>query len=172
MKTQTLNDLQKASADLQNLISAFKPEHFNRVPFEGSWTAGQVAEHILKSYNGILEVISDQAGPTERKPDEKIEAIKDLFLNFDTKMSSPDFVLPSAPPHNQQTLLQESKDLLDKMTTTITSQDLSATYNAFELPGFGKFTRLEWVYFLVYHLQRHNHQLNKIYQKIQGYITY
>jgi len=166
MKAQALSDLQKASADLQNLVSAFKPEQFNSVPFEGSWTAGQVAEHILKSYSGVLEVISDQAEPTERKPDEKIEAIKDLFLNFDTKMSSPDFVLPSAPPHNQQTLLKESNDLLAKMTAVIASQDLSATYNAFELPGFGKFTRLEWVYFLVYHLQRHNHQLNSIYQKI------
>lgn len=166
MKTQALSDLQKASADLQNLVSAFKPDQFNRVPFEGSWTAGQVAEHILKSYGGVLEVINDEAGPTDRKPDEKIGAIKDLFLDFDTKMSSPDFVLPSAPPHNQQTLLQESKELAAQMATAITSQDLSATYNAFELPGFGKFTRLEWIYFLVYHLQRHNRQLNNIYQKI------
>lgn len=166
MKTQALSDLQKASADLQNLVSAFKPGQFNIVPFEGSWTAGQVAEHILKSYRGVLEVISDEAGPTDRKPDEKIGAIKDLFLDFDIKMSSPDFVLPSAPPHNQQSLLQESKDLTAQMATAIISQDLSSTYNAFELPGFGKFTRLEWIYFLVYHLQRHNRQLNNIYQKI------
>lgn len=167
METKALNNIEAASMDLSNLISAFKPHQFNTVPFEGSWTAGQVSEHILKSYKGVIDVINDQAVPTERKPDEKIPAIKNIFLDFDTKMSSPDFVLPSAPPHNQQTLLNDSKQLLNKISDAIRSVDLSATYNAFELPGLGKFTRLEWIYFLIFHLQRHNHQLKNIYQKVK-----
>jgi hypothetical protein len=38
-------------------LSSIRQEQINTVPFPGSWTAGQVAEHILLSASGVLEVI-------------------------------------------------------------------------------------------------------------------
>ena len=55
---------------------------------------------------------------------------------------------------------------MDKMIEAIKTLNLSETCTAFELPGFGEFTRAEWIYFAMYHTQRHTHQLKKIYERM------
>ena len=89
--TETINKL------LQT-ISSFPEEKFNTVPFYGSWTAAQVSDHILKSASGIQKMLSTNTKPTTRQPHEKIEAIKSMFLDFNTKMKSHEFVLPENTP--------------------------------------------------------------------------
>ena len=55
------------------------------------------------------------------------------------------------------------EDTKAKITEAITTLDLSATCTAFELPESGEFTRSEWVWFAIYHIKRHTHQLKNIY---------
>ena len=38
-------EIKQTAADLLQALEAFNEHSFNQVPFEGSWTAGQVAEH-------------------------------------------------------------------------------------------------------------------------------
>jgi hypothetical protein len=105
------------------------------------------------------------AGKTEkttREPDEKIKDIEALFLNFDIKMESPEFILPVNTEYSKNSLalslLKNEKELLD-----ITDRyDLSLTILDFELPGFGKFTILEWIGFVLTHIKRHLSQLQSI----------
>lgn len=59
--------------------------------------------------------------------------------------------------------LQDIKAGLDHAVTTL---DLTKTCLAFELPVFGYLTRLEAIYFVIYHTQRHLHQLKNIYQQV------
>ncbi len=87
---------------LLQTISSFPEEKFNTVPFEGSWTAAQVSDHILKSVSGIQEMLYTTTKPTARQPDEKVGAIKAMFLDFTTKMKSPDFVLPRKYTHRKR----------------------------------------------------------------------
>ena len=44
--------------------------------------------------------------------------------------------------------------------------DLSATCLDFEMPGIGALTRLEWLWFYVWHTQRHLRQVKNIYAAI------
>lgn len=162
MKTETLNKITETTDELLSIISSLSEEQFNKIPFEGSWTAGQVTDHISQSFDGIVKVINDKAVPTDREPDKKIELIKSIFLDFTTKMTSPDFVLPAQSPHKKQILIDYLNSLKKQMADAIDKQDLSYIYTDFEIPGFGKFTRLEWVNFLIYHMQRHIHQLKNI----------
>lgn len=162
MKRETLNKITETTDELLGIISSLSEEQLNKIPFEGSWTAGQVTDHISQSFDGIVKVINDKAVPTDREPDKKIELIKSIFLDFTTKMTSPDFVLPAQSPHKKQILIDHLNSLKEQMADAIDKQDLSYIYTDFEIPGFGKFTRLEWVNFLIYHMQRHIYQLKNI----------
>ena len=155
-----LKELKDAKTELLEVISSVPQEQFNTVSFEGSWTAGQVAEHILRAVGP--DVLYGATKPTERQPDEKVEQTADLFLNFDIKMQSPDFILPSDKPKNKHVVLTMAEKTYNKLIEAADTLDLSATCLAFEIPGFGAFTRMEFLWFYVFHTQRHIHQLKNI----------
>ena len=163
MAKEILNEMTSTTDKLLQTISAFPAEKFNTIPFEGSWTAAQVSDHILKSVSGIQEMLYTTTKPTSRPPDEKVESIKAIFLDFNIKMKSPDFVLPRNTPIEKEKMLAAWENTKAKITEAIKTLDLSATCTVFELPGSGEFTRSEWVWFAIYHTQRHTHQLKNIY---------
>ena len=53
-------------------------------------------------------------------------------------------------------------DKFDKLIEAARTLDLSLTCIDFEIPTFGLFTRLEFVWFYIVHTQRHTFQLQKI----------
>lgn len=163
MAKEILSEMTNTTAKLLQTISSFPEENFNTVPFEGSWTAAQVSDHILKSVSGIHELLYTTTKPTSRQPDEKLESIRAMFLDFSTKMKSPDFVLPRNTPLEKGRVLTAWEGTKAKITEAVKTLDLSATCTAFEIPGFGEFTRSEWAWFAIYHIQRHTHQLKNIY---------
>jgi hypothetical protein len=170
MDTLILKETAITSRILQVVVASFREEQINTIPFAGSWTAGQVGEHLLISATGVLETINGPVEPTERDPSENAGPIKKMFLDFTSKMSSPDFVLPSDAPKNKETLLQSLETTMNGIHAVAEKEDLSATCVRFEFPGFGRLTRLEWITFLLAHIQRHVHQLNIIAERLNGRI--
>ena len=80
----TIAELESTYKNLLQAISAIPADKINIVPFEGSWTAAQVTEHMLKAVG--IEVLYGKTQATSRDPAEKIKATSDLFLNMDIKM--------------------------------------------------------------------------------------
>jgi hypothetical protein len=70
--------LDKTTMELLQLISSFSQKDINAIPFEGSWTAAMVADHLLKSYT-VIDILNGPGKKTERRPDQKIEKIKEVF---------------------------------------------------------------------------------------------
>jgi hypothetical protein len=93
--------------------------------------------------------------------------IQKMFLDFSTKMVSPDFVRPSDTPKNKAALLQALQKTMSGIQSAAATLDLTATCMGFEFPGIGNLTRSEWVAFLLAHVLRHTHQLNRIAEKLQ-----
>jgi hypothetical protein len=155
-----LTELRSTKAELEKAISSISKDKFNTIPFEGSWTAAQVTEHIQNAIG--RGVLYGATKPTDRKPDEKVAQTGNLFLNMDIKMQSPDFIYPSDKKYNKAEVLAAVNETFLKLIEAAESLDLSLTCLAFEIPGFGTFTRLEFVWFYVFHTQRHIIQLKKI----------
>src|SRR4051812_1885857 len=99
----------KTTAELVHLLTPLSEEQLNKVPFEGSWTAGQLGHHLLRSY-GIAEVLNGRTAPTSRPIDEKIKPVREVFLNFDIKMKTPDFIIPSDGWIEREKLLRGLED--------------------------------------------------------------
>jgi hypothetical protein len=157
--THTLNELLA-------LLSLFDQKQINIVPFEGSWTAGMLAQHIIMSVSGFVELLNGAVEETNRQPDEKVANIKEVFLNFNIKLKSPDFIVPAAISYNKDELLDILESIKTNLSNAIQSLDLTKTCVAFELPVMGYLTRLEAIYFTIYHTQRHIHQLKNIHKEI------
>ncbi|MGN6568056.1 MAG: DinB family protein [Flavipsychrobacter sp.] len=160
-------ELENTLNDFINTLKLYSAEQLNTVPFEGSWTGGQVAEHIIKSLENFAAVINGNVSDPGRPIDAKCAAIRGMFLDFDTKFNSPQFVLPVAPDHDKKTVVEKLLIIKHEMLPTLSAVDLSKLCTQVEFPGFGYLTRLEWFTFFAVHTQRHTRQLKNIYTAVR-----
>jgi hypothetical protein len=167
MKKDILNAIDETTDQLLTQIALFSQEKFNTVPFEGSWTAAQVAEHIYKSETGIPKIWQGNTVVTTRPVDEKVNILKSIFLDFSSKLKSPDFILPSGGTQQVETLynaIQSNRAIIRHLIETI---DLNLTFTDASFPQLGELTGIEWASFLIYHSKRHTLQLQNIFAIIK-----
>ncbi len=165
-KDEILSGLDETTNDLLQTIALFTQEGFNKIPFENSWTAAQVADHIFKSETGIPAVLQGNTKPTERQPDEKAAQIKSIFLDYNLKMKSPESVLPSNEKQDKEQKTLALKANREKIVSLASAIDLEKTYYDFPFPTMGEFTGIEWLTFAICHTKRHTHQMKNIYSKL------
>ena len=159
---QLLAELTHVTDELMHVLTTLSEEQLNTVPFAGSWTPGQLGDHLFKSY-GLFSVLKGKTEETTRPVDEKISPVKDVFLNFDIKMQSPDFIVPGTGYFDKTILLTGLNKRINGIKEFIQSkEDLTLTCLDFELPNAGTLTRTEWIQFMTVHTVRHVHQLKKI----------
>lgn len=162
MHTQLQSETEKTFAGLYRALAPLSAQQVNTVPFPGSWTAGQVTEHIIKSASGLNHACGGPGIAVDRAQDEKVKAIRDLFLDFNVKFQSPDFIVPGNGPHDKQELEATLRHIEQEIQQLASRQDLDTECALFELPGFGKLTKFELLNFVLIHAQRHTHQLENI----------
>jgi DinB superfamily len=162
MHNEIISKLEAALGETIAHLSSFTEKDLNTVPFEGSWTAGQVGRHLYKSQNGMDGLLLAPAETADRNPEERVKELKDTFLNFEIKMKSPDFIYPEDKEYNKEALIKELQEVKDKMMDAASKADLVQLAPLPEGHPFAGATKLEMVHFMAYHTMRHNHQLEKI----------
>ncbi|WP_339703401.1 DinB family protein [uncultured Marixanthomonas sp.] len=154
---KTFKEFHKTTSSLLNALASLSEEQINFSPKKG-WSAGQIGEHILKSYASV-QTLNGNTEKTVRPFDQKLEPIKTLFLDTSIKMDSPEAILPSKKKIVKKDLIKALEDRIEQIKEVIINRDLSLTCIDFSIPEYGEFTRFEWVWFNIYHTQRHLHQL-------------
>jgi len=166
-KNEIIADIEQT---LNWVIKLIDPTIYNVVPFEGSWTAGQVVEHILITGNGFTQLLSGPTEVTTRAVDEQVNRIKTMFLSFDMKAVASPNVTPQLNEYDVQDHLTRVEKLKTGITAAINSLDLSRTCMAFDIRTFGYLTGLEAAYFFLFHTKRHVHQLQNIVNQLKQQI--
>lgn len=170
MTTDTINtkelfaSLDETWSELLKLISSTDSSTVNTVPFKDSWTAAQLATHVTKSNKAIAQGLNMEGKPVERNPEEGVQHLKKMFLDFTTKFQSPEFIIPENIEYNKEAVIAAFKKSIEQLQNTRTKVNLIEIIN---LPVFGEVTKLELLHFVLYHTQRHNHQLKKIIKTLQ-----
>lgn len=167
-RKQLLHDLDQSEQDFYSILAALTPRQVNTVPFEGSWTAGQVAEHILLSESGIPETVLGSTEETDRPVAQYVPVIESIFLDFTAKYEAPEFIIPSEGPHNPQQLLEAFTAERAAIREIAANEDLSLTCTDFEFPQIANLTRWEWLQFVLCHSKRHTRQLRNISEKVSS----
>ena len=165
-------EINKAFDGMIDTLSSINDNEIDTIPFDNSWTAGQVAEHIIKSAGNIPQFFSENVELIERPMGEKEDEIKEVFLDYSIKMESPDFIVPSSGKHNNNELIDDLKKLKKEAVDAAEKMDLAWTCKSFEFPGWGFLTRYEWLVFIACHVQRHTHQLKNVKQALNEKLSH
>lgn len=147
---------------LQEGLQALSPhsgKQLNTIPFPGSWTAGQVTRHIIKSNGSIAQALSLPGNTTARPPDQRVQELKELFLDFSIKFQAAPFITPSQDNYNKERLIV---DLTSSASELKKASQIAKLDQVIHHPAFGDITKLELLYFVLFHTVRHVHQLKKI----------
>ncbi|MBA2248660.1 MAG: hypothetical protein H0W12_00545 [Chitinophagaceae bacterium] len=79
-KKELLTATEGVISQLQNLMSSINAHKINIIPYEDSWTAGQLFRRVIKSINGMSEAMKTKSKPADRGAGEKIADQKKHFL--------------------------------------------------------------------------------------------
>lgn len=151
----------EVTSALLDSLHRFDEDRFNDAPSYGGWSAGQVGEHLFKSY-GVASTLEGNVRPVGRPADKNIEQIKGIFLNYEIRLKSPEAILPGDDPREQKRLVASLGERISQIKGIVETQDLTLLCLDYDMPVIGSLTRLEWVYFLVFHTMRHIRQLHNI----------
>ena len=163
-KEEILAEWQEVTDRLAGMILSFPPEAFNQKPLEADWSAAQQAEHLLRVDISTFQALKAETIPTNRPPDQKIALIKDA-MQSDTKRVAPDMVMPSGKEHEPKAIAHQITEQRAVVKKMISDLDLTEACKAYKHPSLGTLTRLEWVYFNIYHADRHMRQLQQLQTK-------
>jgi hypothetical protein len=145
--------------ELLDLISFTDEKLVNKVPFEESWTVGQLARHVTKSNHEMVQLLKLRGETANRGLADGEPNLKNIFLNFDAKYNAPESIVPETKHSDKQALLDDLKKSIQQLKEERAKQDLSKLLNVDLL---GQLTKLELYYFILYHTQRHIHQLKNM----------
>ncbi len=171
MRDNYLLNMSNAIVDFVQTLSYFNDQQVNLESFDGRWTASQVADHVLKSLQNVPRVLGGNSIASGRDEFKNVEIIKSVFLNYDNKMQSPEFILPAEIPLDKKLLigaLQEADAAIKKIVQHI---DLRNSFTDFPFPGMGALTGYEWLCFAECHTIRHTRQVKNIYAIVNKYVA-
>ncbi|MEP7258558.1 MAG: DinB family protein [Flavitalea sp.] len=158
-KKELLPAIHAAIEELLNLLSPLDNKAINTVPYQDSWTAGQLLRHVTKSIDGIDQALLTTGEPAGRAPDKRIEELKKIFLDFSHKMKSPDFIIPEDIFYEKQVVAEELHSAEKRLLEAAGNAPLTEMVNSLPL---GPITKLELLHFTLFHTQRHLNQMKKI----------
>lgn len=166
-RARVKKDFIESTRNLLEILSNIPERNFNKKPESGGWTVGMAAEHLIKVEYGTLKLFSGSVDSTDRNPEQKVEEIEKRFLDFETSMTAYGPIVPDKEPKDKTKVLEKLQDIRQKLTGLIEIQNLAETINGFEHPLFGYLTRVEWIYFNIYHSKRHSNQMERISSSIE-----
>ncbi len=137
-------------------IESLGADKINRVPFPDSWTPAQLADHLIKSADGITYALKKSFEKAPRDPKERLSELQSIFLDMSSKLESPDRLRPGQVPFNIQTLTYAFRESYDRVIGAAAEAALDTLVNGFPL---GPVTKWELLHFTVYHSTRHLRQL-------------
>lgn len=158
-REQLYDALAKAFNTFISVLDTFQEEEINQVPFSGSWTPAQVAQHIVLATDGIPDT---STSPSHRSMGALLPKIRPWWEDLNQRFTSPEPLRPDNTPRGKTALLDELQRVRAKDLQIVLEKDLSLICMDFELPTIGYLSRYEWLWFIEMHLKRHIAQLERI----------
>ncbi|SER65014.1 DinB family protein [Pedobacter rhizosphaerae] len=162
-----IKEMQESLSTFESTFLSCPEESINKVPFSGSWTVGQLVQHMTMSNDGFADLFSGSTTETNRPADLMAEKIKNILEDFNYKMDAPEFLYPAFKDYSHEELKTALGSVESKLVNMVGKLDWTKTCTAFELPVLGNLTRLEAAYFIIYHTKRHTKQLANIVQQLK-----
>ncbi|MBN8673606.1 MAG: DinB family protein [Chitinophagales bacterium] len=157
--------LNTTAMELVSLLKSCPENRMNNIPFEGSWTIAQVADHLFLSNTSIAKALSLEGTSINRAADERAGELEAIFLDFSKKYKAPDFIIPAKELYGKEELIHQLEHSFSTIKEVSDHTDLAVLINH---PAFGDISKLEILYFVWFHTQRHLQQVKNILHYLEG----
>lgn len=159
-----LNDVYHHNTDaFLDILQMIDPALLSVKPSEREWSVLEVCEHIMTLEQTLQFVLNGPTTPLNRQAIRQVAFIKDTFSDFNQRLKAPPRVRPIGRISNLNQVLigfPKNREMLWEQG------DWESIYTGFAHPLFGQLTKAEWLYFCVFHTQRHLYQIERIMQRI------
>lgn len=155
--------MEQTASGLIETLQHVSDSHFNRKPSAKKWSIAQVADHIYLSNQSISKALALHGMEVDRDPAERIEELKDVFLDFTKTYESPSFIVPKKEAYNRQELMNDLLRSLQQIHRLMYNTELNVLINH---PAFGDISKLEILHFVLFHTQRHLRQIKIIQEEL------
>lgn len=162
---ENLAEFKKTIDEIYTAANAFTEEELNKKPFAESWTAAQVIRHVTKSNKSIANAMKLEGTVIPRNADSRVPELRSTFLDETVKFTSPEFIIPEEQFYEKQKLIADLELSVRQLKESSAAANLS---EAISHPAFGEITKLELLYFVLFHTQRHTKQLTNIFNILKA----
>ncbi len=160
---QYQHKLQENTKELLSVLKSINQDHLHVKKAE-NWSVMEVAEHIFladKTFISRIEKPTDDVAETEFVMGE--DKMNRLLVGMrDKKVKAPGFL----EPKGRFDSIQQFEAAFVELRTTFVSKLLNGEIvanNELQLhPRFGKITKADWCYFMIYHTKRHIEQIKEL----------
>lgn len=154
-----LQEINNTVDNVLEILHSTNDNDLDKKPFEDSWSIGETIEHIIICGSGIPDRKTEASS---RPMDEKIQVLKDIFLNMNLKAKAGPSLSPRESQHDKTNLINKVNNIRKVLTDTVNQKELDLLCLDMEFPQVGFLTRYEWVNFILFHTQRHTIQARNI----------
>jgi hypothetical protein len=155
-------ELEQNTQQLVDALLKFNADNFNRKPLPTSWSAAEVADHVLSVTRFSNKALLGSSQKSERPYDEKLKVIKWAMGDTNAKYKSPEMALPKNGLIDQTDAIGQLRMERKSMSDCLKGIDLSQFSSDFKHPGFGGLTKFEWIHFDMLHVKRHIVQIENV----------
>lgn len=162
--TLILQSFESLREQYTELLGSLSEEEINKIPFPTSWPAAFLVDHITKANeSSILKKIGR---PAERAVDEQVPQFRTLFLDFELKMKTPDFLIPEDRMYSKKECIERIENVFNELKFNTKNTNLEEILDT-DGP-LGSITKWELINFIDFHSQRHLHQLKGIVKALRN----
>lgn len=149
---------------LRNTLTGIDDYLYQLAPAEGKWSIQFILEHLAITESVVVNLSKGPTTETDRDPTTIVHIIKTAFNDHQKVYPNPKPVTPTGNPHSIEEFLATIEENRSKFLEDMHSKGTHDILDLLPHPLTGKMTRLEWLYFNIYHTERHIHQIKMIKQ--------
>lgn len=149
---------------LRDTFSDIDEKIYKHIPSEGKWSIQLILEHLSITEGVMIFLSKGPTTPTDRDPSKNIFIVRDAFANHGLQLPAPDVVTPKGEDKSVEAFLSSVEKSRQSYIKHISGNEWNEILDAFSHPLTGTMTRMEWLYFNIYHVERHIHQIKMILQ--------
>lgn len=159
--------LKANTSGLLNSINGLTDEQANFKPADNVWSIVECLEHIFLVDVGVSKTLTVNAPETYTNDKSELlgaDKLHHILVNKrnEFKVPAPDFVTPSGRFKTVNEASQSINIIIDKIILHLDQNDISTETHTIKHPRLGEMTKLDWIYFLIAHTNRHIEQIEEV----------
>lgn len=157
---QIVPALDHIASEWNHILTAFSEKGLNLKPFRGSWTAAQLADHVILYNEAAAALLRQKGQASAGNTPGKLPELAALLLDSASRSKAEAALLPGRQLYAQVRLTDSVQRSFAVIGELALQHDLSECVRH---ESWGWMTRLELLHLVLFHSMRHRRQLQHIY---------